>query len=99
VRTGPDGLPAAVRVPSALSGEGAATTRRRGATAGRRAPEGRAGWATVLEIEDVWKINDEWWRGEDQRIERLYFAVVLDNGHRMTLFSDLARGCWRRQSD
>ncbi len=77
---------------------GAGPAQARGApTAGAtRAP---GGWLAVEEIEDIWKIYDEWWRGADRRVERLYFAVFLENGQRATLYHDLARDCWNRQSD
>jgi len=49
-------------------------------------------------VEDVWKINDEWWRGTDHRIERIYFDLLLQTGRRVTLFHDIARDAWRRQA-
>ena len=51
----------------------------------------------VAAIEDMWKINDEWWRGPSQEIERVYFEVLLEDGRRVTVFHDLVRGEWFRQ--
>ena len=51
----------------------------------------------VASIEDTWKINDEWWRGPGQEIERVYFEVLLADGRRVTLFHDLVSSEWFRQ--
>lgn len=56
-------------------------------------------WMKVVFIEDLWKINDEWWRGEELEIERLYFNVILENSQRLTLFHDLVRDTWSRQAE
>jgi hypothetical protein len=49
----------------------------------------------VSAIEDCWRIDDEWWR--KQPIARLYYAVMLSNGSRMTVYRDLLTGSWYRQ--
>ena len=41
-------------------------------------------WLAVSQIDDIWKINDEWWRGPDEEIERLYFSLTLENGQHVT---------------
>ena len=46
----------------------------------------------VAAIEDKWRIDDEWWRND--RISRLYYAVILASGHRLVLYKDLARQGW-----
>ena len=51
----------------------------------------------VVAIEDMWKINDEWWRGPDKEIERVYFHTRLSDGRPVTLFHDLAIDIWFRQ--
>lgn len=53
----------------------------------------------VTSIEDFWKINDEWWRGEEQEIERVYFDLVLQSSQRLTVFHDLVGDEWFRQAD
>ena len=55
-------------------------------------------WLSVAFIVDIWKINDEWWRGRDEEIERMYFDLLLENGRHMTVFHDLIRDVWYRQS-
>jgi hypothetical protein len=52
----------------------------------------------VRSVDDVWKVDDEWWRGEDQEIERLYFSLLLESGHRITVYRDMKRGGWYRQA-
>jgi hypothetical protein len=54
---------------------------------GRRRP--------VAQIEEVWLIEDEWWR---EPIRRRYFAVTLADGRRLTLFHDLRQDTWWEQS-
>ncbi len=51
----------------------------------------------VAAIEDMWKINDEWWRGPGKEIERVYFHTRLADGRPVTLFHDLAQDDWFRQ--
>jgi hypothetical protein len=50
----------------------------------------------ITAIEDCWRIDDEWWRGEP--LSRLYFAVMLCSGQRLVLYKDLIRNCWYRQT-
>ena len=57
-----------------------------------RAPRRQA----VVNIEDRWRIDDEWWRQEP--ISRLYFEVTLDSGQRIVLYKDLVNGGWFRQA-
>ena len=54
-------------------------------------------WQAVASVEDMWKIDDEWWRGPDHRIERVYFDMLLRSGTRITLFHDLTDDTWHRQ--
>ncbi|MBI2869354.1 MAG: hypothetical protein HYX96_05970 [Chloroflexi bacterium] len=50
----------------------------------------------VRAVEDRWRLDDEWWRPEP--VSRLYYAVVLASGQRVTLFKDLVNGRWYKQS-
>jgi hypothetical protein len=50
----------------------------------------------VSTIEDRWRIDDEWWRSEP--ISRLYYVVLLDSGHRLVLYKNLANKCWYCQA-
>lgn len=56
-------------------------------------------WMSVVAVNDRWKINDEWWRGEELEIERIYFDVLLDSNQQITIFHDLIRDTWARQAE
>ena len=56
--------------------------------------QGNAGH-TIASIEDLWRVEEEWWR--DSPIVRTYFEVILDSGRRMTLFHDQVNGGWYTQ--
>ena len=49
----------------------------------------------VQKIQDVWRIDDEWWRTE---ISRIYYQLALANGQIWTVFRDLLiadlKKCW-----
>ncbi len=49
----------------------------------------------VTAIDDMWRIDDEWWRY--QPVSRLYYAVLLASGQRIVLYKDLINDCWYRQ--
>jgi len=49
----------------------------------------------IKSIEDRWRIDDEWWRSEP--VSRLYYAVILSSGQRLTLYHDLISGLWYKQ--
>ena len=57
-------------------------------TLGRRLP--------VAVIDDIWRLDDEWWRARP--LSRMYYAVILGNGRRLTLYRDLLDGRWYHQS-
>lgn len=50
----------------------------------------------VTDIEDRWRIDDEWWRAGP--VARLYYNVLLASGQRLVLYKDLVTGGWYRQS-
>ena len=55
-------------------------------------------WMLVAEIDDIWKINDEWWRGPDEEIARLYYVLRLGSGQKLSIYLDLATNIWYRQA-
>ena len=69
-----------------------------------RSKRGRPGTAriskmqTVAAIDDRWKINDEWWRGPDEEIERMYYSLLLESGHKTVVYQDMKSGDWFRQA-
>ena len=50
----------------------------------------------VEAIEDRWRIDDEWWRGEE--ISRMYFKVLMEDGREGTIFRDLVKRGWYLQA-
>ncbi len=49
----------------------------------------------VAAIDDLWEIDEEWWR--ENPIVRRYYQVTTEDGRPMTVFRDLASGEWYRQ--
>lgn len=49
---------------------------------------------TVERIQDTWIIEDEWWR---HPIARQYFALLLEDGTRRTVFHDRVADTWYLQ--
>jgi len=55
-------------------------------------------WVRVVEVKDLWKVNDEWWRGPEEEIARLYYTVRLENSQQLTVYLDLVANSWYRQA-
>jgi len=49
----------------------------------------------VTEVQDTWRIDDEWWR--ERPVSRVYYEVALEDGRVMTVYRDLVNGRWWRQ--
>lgn len=58
-----------------------------------------ARWVAVQRIEDMYEIDELWWRGAEQEIQRLYFDLVLETSRKITVYHDLVRDRWYRQAD
>jgi error-prone DNA polymerase len=67
-------------------------------------PDGRPlslqkpGWSkprTVVEVQDRWRIDDEWWR--EQAISRLYYTLLLEDERLVTVYHDLISDRWFEQ--
>ena len=56
---------------------------------------GRLTPRTIAAVQDVWRIDDEWWR--EHAISRMYYAVVLDDGTLLTMYQDLLTDTWFEQ--
>ena len=52
-------------------------------------------WFEVESVEDVWRIDDEWWR--ERAVSRMYYRCAVDSGMSVTVFHDLIGGKWYRQ--
>jgi hypothetical protein len=59
-------------------------------------PSGRGRRLSVLQVQDTWRIDDEWWR--ERAVSRLYFQVALEGGRVVTVYEDLVSGRWAMQS-
>lgn len=49
----------------------------------------------VMQIQDVWIVQDEWWRKE---IDRQYFALLMVDGEFRTVFHDRVEDAWYEQA-
>lgn len=49
----------------------------------------------VMQIQDVWIVQDEWWRKE---IDRQYFALLMMDGEIRTIFHDRVDDAWYEQA-
>jgi hypothetical protein len=49
----------------------------------------------VQEITNVWRVDDSWW---SRPASRMYYALELDGGSRITVFHDLLSNKWYRQN-
>ncbi len=49
----------------------------------------------VMQIQDVWIVQDEWWRTE---IDRQYFALLMMDGEFRTIFHDRMENTWYEQA-
>jgi len=46
----------------------------------------------VATIEDLWEIQEEWWRARP--VARTYYRVTLEDGRTLTVFRDMVDGGW-----
>lgn len=50
---------------------------------------------TVVQVQDTWVIQDEWWR---QEMHRQYYCLLLDNGTLHTVYHDRIADTWYEQA-
>jgi hypothetical protein len=53
-------------------------------------------WRRVVSIDEVWSIDEEWWR--EKPIVRMYYRVILEDDRPITVFRDMLDGVWYRQN-
>ncbi len=46
----------------------------------------------VVTIRDDWLVQDRWWT--DTPVDRHYYELVIDPGHRIVVFLDIREGTW-----
>ncbi len=49
----------------------------------------------IQEIANIWRVDDSWWQ---KPVARMYYAIELASGSRITIFQDLLSGDWYRQN-
>ena len=49
----------------------------------------------VAEVQEVWRLAEEWWREEP--LARTYYRLLLDGGQLLTVFRDGHSGEWFAQ--
>jgi hypothetical protein len=106
VRTDSAGNPTSIQVPPATGsprsrrkhGNNSRSTREKEQrpTQTTLLPDGK--WMLVVEIDDIWKVNDEWWRGPNEEIARLYYVLRLESGQKLTIYLNLSTNIWYRQA-
>ena len=52
-------------------------------------------WKSVTGIQDIWRIDDEWWR--EKPISRIYYMCILKTEEAVVIFQDLITNSWYRQ--
>ena len=65
------------------------------ASSSRPAQTGRTSTAAslaVTAINDLWQVDDEWWR--ERPISRRYYQVTTQDDRRLTIFRDQLNGDW-----
>ena len=92
VATDPAGRPSSVSMRTSLP----ARSKRGHSGRGRVATSRISTMQTVAAIDDRWKVNDEWWRGPNEEIERMYYSLLLESGHKTVVYQDMKSGSWFR---
>lgn len=49
----------------------------------------------IIQIQDTWIIQDEWWREE---MDRQYYSLLLDTGSLRTVYHDSIADAWFEQA-
>ncbi|MDE0592028.1 MAG: hypothetical protein OSB68_02115 [Dehalococcoidia bacterium] len=106
VRTNSAGNPTSIQVPPAIGsprsrrkhGNNSHSTREREQRPKQTMLLSDGKWMLVADIDDIWKVNDEWWRGSNEEIARLYYVLRLENGQKLTIYLNLATNIWYRQA-
>jgi hypothetical protein len=88
VRYDRHGVPVAVALPETVAVK----------TGARSRSAGMLNWEKVAQVEDIYEIDELWWRGEGQEIQRIYFDLRLDTSRKVTVYHDLISGRWHRQA-
>lgn len=55
----------------------------------------RGRWLEVARVEEVWRVEEGWWR--PQPLRRTYFRLALADGRLLTVYRDHLEGGWWTQ--
>jgi hypothetical protein len=55
----------------------------------------RGGWRRVARLEEVWRIDDGWWRPNP--VARTYFRLAMEDGQLVTVYRDDLEATWWTQ--
>ena len=58
----------------------------------RPSQEVRIPHLAITAINDLWQVDDEWWR--ERPISRRYYQITTQNDRRLTIFRDQLNGSW-----
>lgn len=58
--------------------------------------EMESGWVGVAVVLERWRVDDLWWR-EDEQLSRMYHELELTDGRIVTIYQDRRTGAWYRQ--
>ncbi len=58
----------------------------------------RRRWHAVARIVKTWTLQTEWWRGDDERVDRHYHEVITRGGMRCVIFHDRVADLWHLES-
>ncbi len=56
------------------------------------AQEARHPRLSITAINDLWQVDDEWWR--ERPISRRYYQITTQDDRRLTIFRDQLNGSW-----
>ena len=55
----------------------------------------RGFWRVCSRVEEVWRVEDGWWR--PRPVRRTYFRLALEDGQLLTVYLDHVDGLWWQQ--
>ena len=82
------GRPAAVDIPLTINSRPTFSRR----LAQQQPSSSKLGAQKITAINDLWQVNDEWWR--EYPISRRYYQITTQNDRRLTIFQDGMNGNW-----
>ena len=82
------GRPAAITIPLAINSGLTRLSR----LAQQQRTNAKTGAQKITAINDLWQVNDEWWR--EHPVSRRYYQITTQSDRRLTIFKDDLNGNW-----